>query len=502
MFDKRKIPLHALLEACALIASVGFIVMYVFVALKRLSYPFELEWMEGGMVDHVRRILDGFPIYVSPSLDFVPFGYPPLFYWTSAALARFMGIGFEPLRIVSFAASLCAMTFIILLVRRETGRFTYGILAAGVFAATYRITGGWFDVGRVDSLFLMLVLAAACLIRCRETYLSWIVAGLALAAAVFTKQVAIAPAVVLIIYGWWINRRLAAALSVAFVLTTISALVWTNSVSNGWFFYYAFAQPAAHKIIFGSGVYFICRSLCYGMGIALLMAVAGLALQKRSGDEKSFLFWTLFILGMCAAAALPLMKAGGWHNDLIPAYAVLAMMLAVSAHKLNVHFRQSPDAREALQLFRATAFVWTAVLIQLAGLLYTPSGRIPTAADEQAGKNFVARLAAYSGDVLVLSHGYLPALAGKRPHAHAIAITDVLSGGKAEISEALLTELRRAVLARRFAAIILDGADDMDFVSDHFKELYSLDQPMFDHPNVFWPVSGNPTRPDVVYVPK
>ena len=43
----------------------------------RLPHLFEIEWMEGSMVDHVRRVIDGQPLYVAPSLDFVPFIYPP-----------------------------------------------------------------------------------------------------------------------------------------------------------------------------------------------------------------------------------------------------------------------------------------------------------------------------------------------------------------------------------------------------------------------------------------
>ena len=38
---------------------------------------FEHEWMEGGMVDRVHRIMTDRPLYIEPSLRFVPFIYPP-----------------------------------------------------------------------------------------------------------------------------------------------------------------------------------------------------------------------------------------------------------------------------------------------------------------------------------------------------------------------------------------------------------------------------------------
>ena len=37
----------------------GFILMYVVVALLRLRYPYELEWIEGGMVNHVAQLRTG-----------------------------------------------------------------------------------------------------------------------------------------------------------------------------------------------------------------------------------------------------------------------------------------------------------------------------------------------------------------------------------------------------------------------------------------------------------
>ncbi|MBL8716184.1 MAG: hypothetical protein JNL79_09325, partial [Myxococcales bacterium] len=70
----------------SVLAGVGgsFLVLYVFVALRRLVYPFDLEWMEGGMVDQVRWILAGHKLYVKPSIDFVPFIYNPLYFYVSA----------------------------------------------------------------------------------------------------------------------------------------------------------------------------------------------------------------------------------------------------------------------------------------------------------------------------------------------------------------------------------------------------------------------------------
>ncbi len=57
-----------LLRILTLAAAILFVVVYVGLALARASYPYELEWMEGGMVEHVRRVLEGVPIVRSAIL--------------------------------------------------------------------------------------------------------------------------------------------------------------------------------------------------------------------------------------------------------------------------------------------------------------------------------------------------------------------------------------------------------------------------------------------------
>jgi len=108
--------LSLLLKYGTLFIAIAYIGLYLVLALFRLSYPFELEWEEGGSVEHVRRLLVGQQIYVAPSLDFIPYPYPPFYYYVSAAAAHLFGLTFESLRLVSFIASLISFLTISLLV--------------------------------------------------------------------------------------------------------------------------------------------------------------------------------------------------------------------------------------------------------------------------------------------------------------------------------------------------------------------------------------------------
>src|SRR4029453_9617863 len=107
--------LECLLPAAALF----YFLAYLYIALSRITYPFELEWMEGGSLVEGNRLLAGQSLSVRPSVDFVPFVYAPLYFYLSALVSQLTGPGFLALRLVSFAASLSCFTLLFLLGRRQ-----------------------------------------------------------------------------------------------------------------------------------------------------------------------------------------------------------------------------------------------------------------------------------------------------------------------------------------------------------------------------------------------
>ncbi|WP_322487719.1 hypothetical protein [Chloroflexus sp.] len=76
--------IHIVLTGCTGIA----VTLFLWVALSRLSYPFAIEWLEGNSFLHVLRVLQGQPLYVAPSYDFIPMIYTPLYYYFLCRLRR------------------------------------------------------------------------------------------------------------------------------------------------------------------------------------------------------------------------------------------------------------------------------------------------------------------------------------------------------------------------------------------------------------------------------
>jgi uncharacterized membrane protein len=111
-------------------------------------------------------------------------------------------------------------------VKQETANIHAASLATGLFAATFRIGGAWFDIARVDSLFLMLVLVGLYMVRFHTAYTPVMCAGLILSLAIMTKQTALIVAAPVVFCLTITERRK------ALIVTTVIAL----TVGTGTYF--------------------------------------------------------------------------------------------------------------------------------------------------------------------------------------------------------------------------------------------------------------------------
>jgi hypothetical protein len=137
----------------------GQLALFAYTTLRRLRYPFSLEWMESGSYDSLARLMEGRPLYDRPSLEFIPFNYTPLYFHASALVARFLGTGFTPLRAVSLLAACGTVVLVYLLVRRAGAGQLAALAAAITFPTTFAITGGYLDAARPDALYVFMLTA-------------------------------------------------------------------------------------------------------------------------------------------------------------------------------------------------------------------------------------------------------------------------------------------------------------------------------------------------------
>ena len=83
----RERVLRVLADIPILAMAVGVFILLWRTISGRVGYPYDLEWMDGGMLLHAARVADGLPLYVTPSETFIPFIYPPMYPWLVGGLS-------------------------------------------------------------------------------------------------------------------------------------------------------------------------------------------------------------------------------------------------------------------------------------------------------------------------------------------------------------------------------------------------------------------------------
>jgi 4-amino-4-deoxy-L-arabinose transferase-like glycosyltransferase len=486
-----------LLDYALFASAVAYLVIYLWMAAQRLRYPFELEWIEGGMVDQVLRLIHGQSLYVAPGITDVPFLYPPLYFYLSAAASLIFGGGLFPLRLVSFTASLISFTVIFLIVREETRNGRIAILSTGLFAAAFRVTGAWLDIARVDSLFLAFWLLFIYFVRGRKTLGYAMLTGLLAAMAYLTKQTALIACLPVLAYLFWCNWKYALyCLSAAAVTIGVTTLV-LNHTSAGWYGYYVFGllsqQTEWLPLEF---VTFWKDDLLMHIPIASLLTIFLLS-ARRKQERLSQMQWLAILLGALAGTFITRVKIGGYDNVLLPSYAVISILFGLGLNELLRTIRQLQDDLRG----KVEGLVQVACLIQLVILAYNPFAQLPTKADLEAGQQLVSMLSKVKGEVFLPDHGYIPTLAGKKTYAHESAIWDVLRGDQHTNGKQLLAaKLKDAIRQQYFDEIILDSDLDLNWCCVEIDQTYTRVGEVFEDQTSFYTVTGDRKRPTNIYI--
>jgi len=106
-----------------MLLSTWIFVVLARVFLSRVSYPLDLEWMEGGMLTHALRLRNGQPLYAEPSVDFVSFLYTPLYPAVLSGLSKVFGLSYTLGRTVSILAFSGALACLVAAVRGVARQF-------------------------------------------------------------------------------------------------------------------------------------------------------------------------------------------------------------------------------------------------------------------------------------------------------------------------------------------------------------------------------------------
>jgi len=482
--------------ATMVLASV-FTLMFIAIAVWHLQYPYEIEWYEGLMMDHIMRVVHGLPIYAQPNIYFTATLYQPLYFYLVAPLVALTGPAFLAGRIVTVACTLLTALLIAVVVGRLTKSSRFAVLAAiGLFFATYALTDYVQTLVRTDAPYVFLLLLAVFVLS-RKTNLSSALGGLLLAVAYFTKQEALffmpLPLVWLFLND---KRKFGIAIGVLAVALAGGTYFWQSS-SHGWYAYYVYAMPGAKSKYFG---YFrvlaaLPAEVFRYWGVGLLM-IGGMVVMVRGkkfevrGEEG---LWAAMLLSAIGQFCLHRGDQMAGNNVLHPLATMMAIYIPYAVWRVRV---DSATLRPALgQLFE-----W-GLLLQLASFVYIPTHLpmlFPGAKERARADNFIAYLRTIPGDVVIPAHGFIGTLAGKRTHTHVQVEDDVLVMHDS-VSAAYQAAWQQAFREQRFGAIIWDEspAHQPDSIPG-----YSLVYSLPDSLRIGAKMGDVIVRPTFLYLPK
>jgi hypothetical protein len=455
---------------------------------QRAAYPFELEWMEGGVLQQVLRVVQHQPLYGEPSLNFVPALYMPLYYCFSAISVAIFGANLFALRAVSVAALVIIFLLVFLLAKRMAHSRMAGVLAVLFCAAMYPHTRFWFDLARVDTLWVMWLMLAWWYLLCwrdRPTLGGAFLCAFVSVLAFFTKQASLflLPFVMLAIVCWMGWRALLAyVLCCAVVGLPVLGVLIIGTGGKFWF--YTMQMASTHGVtLFGWRRF--AEIVLWAVPTFLVLLPIFFCLMGKTWRERAG--WFVLVGGFVFLSGLSRAYAGAFFNVLMPMYVCLAVVAAAVVGLLLERFSKQHAVRVGLLL----VFVVAVLSLNLARFRYEPAQQVPTERDTAAAQFLLDKLRAVQGDVCLTSHGYLGWMVGKAFCAHNTQVTDVMTGSDPAVADVLRTDAREKVLTGYYTVIVLDREKELRDLGLEFSEIpYTVTKLSYPDGPIRFPVNG------------
>jgi hypothetical protein len=477
-----------------------YIALFIGVSLSRLLVPFPLEITEGASLETVLGLLRGQPLYREPTVQHVPMIYGPVYFYAAALVSRVTGPGFTALRVVSLLASLVSIGLVYLLVKHETESVSAGVLAAGLLAATYPLSGGALDLGRVDALALCLMLAALYACRLLGSRAA-LVAGLCAGVGVLTKQAMAPIAAALVLYMAIGTRQRLVVFSAALAASIGIPLLALEVQSGQWATLFLLQLPRQHQVLDLRLGQFWTSAILPRFSLGLLLGGLFIVERIRRGQRDTGVFYSLTLISMLGVAWISDANPGAADNVLLPACAILAIAFALGLHEGLTLLSPGPNGQQAFWAYGVGVGIF-----QLLLLAQNPRLLAPYHSDLWADQRLAATLQALPGKVYAPDFDAFMRDANEPEQPYAGSAAELLGGYGGVMAPAggvWLESVRAALRAREYNYVVLDPESAWTFFKGAAEQSGFVDQgPLFPDGDEFWLWRTGQTPKAEVYVPK
>lgn len=477
----------------ALLSSSLFIAFFLFTSIPRVFYPYDLDFIEDSMLMQSIRIANNQPVFVAPNADFMPHVYMPLYSFIGGMLIKVMGASFVPLRLLSLSATLATAILIFLIAQHETQEKWISFACAALFLGGYRLTGFWYELARVDSLFVMLLMIGMMIGLRARSVPRLLAAAAVMTLAFFTKQTAVLFAGALTLYLFFNIRWRVLWFVIPFSALVSVTILILNATTDGWFWYHTFTIAGGDPVELGRVINYVFVDVLWCMGGLSVMVIVSLIRR----DVARNVSWFIAIFAAFIVSGVGRSSVGGNVNNLMPVYTFLCLSpMLLRTSKASPTLLRLGTLRETFEVSVTASLI----ILQFALGAYNPLRYIPTPTMRESGDRLVKRIAATNGEVLVMMHPYYAMMAGKQPSAQIAA----LWYGRARGTSPLPDDFVKRIRDHYYSMIISDESlfEIEDVELQNLLNSYYLKTVTIDESESPPAPVGMLVRPMAIYEPK
>jgi len=512
----------------ALLGIFAFLATYCIYA--RLFYPFELDWIEGEVICHIFRLLEGKRLYPPPSFTFISEIYPPFYYFIAALISKITGVGFFPGRCVSIISCGAIIVLMYQSVFRETNTRRASLISCGLFIACYYVNGPWYDLARVDMLFFFLIFSGFYVLAYFQND-SW---GIPCSVCIFllacyTKQNALMYVPFACLYLLTHDKIKAAVFMLLFSVFLVFTFFIFNSVSDGWLGKYTVTNLIGYKENLtlnmpNSYVDLIHEireklpseirfEICFKLPVFFTCLFCYLFFRFISVKHiKDISLWEYAAVAGACTYFIVRPHPGSEKNDLINLTLWGCILWGIMLKPFDVYKNNDFSLKLHCSLYAL-------LIIQLCLLLYNPADVLPHASSEKKGREFIDMVRNTKGDVFIPYHSFYAVMAGKKMIFNAGAFWgyQLLSSAAYDAAD-IIDKINQ----KYFTAIIIDDKSFYTWLGqrvafNNIDLLLSADEPLsqaiaknyvvsrkIDYTDIdeFRNPTGFMTRPEIILKPR
>ncbi len=469
-----------------LLATYAFVQIFLMVLLwsNHIGFPLNLEAMELTVLQHLKRLMDGLPLYPEPTPDFVALAYNPLYYFLAVPFAWVFGTNLFTLRFVSLLGAFGAGIVLFLAVRKETGANWWGLMASGLFAAAYQAMDIYLDTAHRDSWLVFMLLLGCYLIGQRKSLLINCIGIICMVLAFWLKQQGALFLLGSLLYLVWRDgwRKAMPFWLLATALGPILYMAIPDWMLGSRFHYFTWQVPRhwtepTYQEFFHL-IRLVLRSYSVLFAIAISVSVMAFLKRKRRIDVWNFMFPFTLISGFTAA----LLPASN-DNVYIPMGSWFIIVSVIGLKQLA----------DSWVIFKRRRLHLILLAASFALFLYNPLPLLSSSQSAMAYRDLVSYLNSLNGTVYAPWIGQLQDGYRFYPAAHWVPLEDLIRGpGVDEKNQPIIRTLLEPVLNPQGKAYILHNQLlQEDRMLSFLADQYILDADLGDR---FQPLSTLPRR--------